>query len=62
MYYVYFARGYANEEMVAEFHTLQLACSRADLEFVNGCRDVGVYDAQGVKLYVPEMDDEGFLI
>jgi hypothetical protein len=54
MYYVYFARGYANEEMVAECRTLAAARARADEEFANGARDIEVYDADGVMLYEPE--------
>jgi len=54
MFYVYFARGYANEEMVAECRTLAAARARADEEFANGARDIEVYDADGVMLYEPE--------
>jgi len=54
MYYVYFARGYANEEQIAECRTLTAACARADEEFDMGSRDVEVYDADGVVVYTPE--------
>lgn len=59
MYYVYFARGYANEEMIAECRTLEAARVRADEEFDMGSRDVEVYDADGLVVYEPE---EEFLI
>ena len=59
MYYVYFARGYCNEEMVAECRTLSAACARADEEFANGARDIEVYDAEGALIYTPE---EEFLV
>ncbi len=54
MYYVYFARGYANEEMVAECRTESAARLRADEEYANGSRDIEVYDARGVLVYTPE--------
>jgi hypothetical protein len=54
MFYVYFARGYANEEMVAECRTEAAARLRADEEFANGSRDIEVYDANGVMIYEPE--------
>lgn len=60
MYYVYFARGYANEEMIAECRTLAAACARADEEYYNGSRDIAVYDADdadGVVVYEPERDE-----
>ena len=60
MYYVYFARGYANEEQIAKCRTLEAARARADEEFANGARDIEVYDADGAVIYVPEEDD--FLI
>lgn len=53
MYYVYFARGYANEEMVAECRTLEAAMARADEEFDQGSRDIEVYDANGDVIYEP---------
>lgn len=53
MYYVYFARGYANEEMVAECRTLDAAMARADEEFDMGSRDIEVYDANGDVIYEP---------
>jgi hypothetical protein len=56
MFYVYFARGYCNEEMVAECHTEAAARLRADEEFANGSRDIEVYDAQGEMIYTPEED------
>lgn len=59
MFYVYFARGYANEEMIAECRTLEAARVRADEEFDMGSRDVEVYDADGSVVYEPE---EEFLI
>jgi hypothetical protein len=54
MYYVYFARGYANEEMVAECRTIDAAMARADEEFANGARDIEVYDDRGVLIYTAE--------
>lgn len=57
MYYVYFARGYFNEEMIAECRTLQAATDRADEEFDMGSRDIEVYDATGDVIYVPEQED-----
>lgn len=57
MYYVYFARGYANEEMIAECRTLDGARDRADEEFDMGSRDIEVYDADGDVIYVPEEED-----
>ena len=54
MYYVYFARGYANEEMIAQCRTYDAAVDRADEEFANGARDVEVYDADGAMVYEPE--------
>jgi hypothetical protein len=59
MFYVYFARGYANEEMIAECSSLEAACARADEEFDMGSQDVEVYDRDGVVVYEPE---EEFLI
>ena len=56
MYYVYFARGYANEEMIAECRTRDAAIARADEEFDMGSRDIEVYDADGGVIYVPEED------
>lgn len=53
-FYVYFARGYANEELIAECRTLQAACDRADEEYDMGCRDVEVYDSTGAVVYEPE--------
>ena len=57
MYYVYFARGYANEEMIAECRTREAARDRADEEFANGARDIEVYDDRGVLIYTPEEDE-----
>lgn len=54
MYYVYFARGYANEDLVAECRTMEAACARADEEYANGSRDIEVYDALGAMIYEPE--------
>jgi hypothetical protein len=59
MYYVYFARGYANEEMIAECRSLEAARDRADEEFDMGSRDVEVYNTAGDVVYTPE---EEFLI
>ena len=56
MFYVYFARGYANEEMVAECRTEAAARLRADEEYANGSRDIEVYDAVGELIYTPEED------
>ena len=56
MFYVYFARGYANEEMVAECRTEAAARLRADEEYANGSRDIEVYDARGELIYTPEED------
>lgn len=53
MYYVYFARGYANEEQIAECRTLEAARARADEEFDSGSRDIEVYDAEGFVIYEP---------
>lgn len=57
MYYVYFARGYANEEMIAQCRTYDAAVDRADEEFANGARDIEVYDAKGIVVYEPEEED-----
>lgn len=57
MYYVYFARGYCNEEMIAQCRTLEAAILRADEEFANGARDIEVYDTDGVVIYTPEEED-----
>jgi hypothetical protein len=54
MFYVYFARGYANEEMIAECGSLDAAMLRADEEYDLGSRDIAVYDADGVVIYEPE--------
>lgn len=51
MFYVYFARGYANEEMIAECRTLAAAIARADEEYDMGSRDVEVYDSNGSVVY-----------
>jgi len=53
MYYVYFARGYANEEQIAECRTREAAIARADEEFDMGSRDIEVYDADGEVVYEP---------
>jgi hypothetical protein len=55
MFYVYFARGYANEKMVAECRTEAAARLRADEEYANGSRDIEVYDEWGM-IYTPEED------
>jgi hypothetical protein len=54
MYYVYFARGYANEEQIAICNSLSAAQLRADEEYANGARDIAVFDAQGRMIYEPE--------
>ena len=53
MYYVYFARGYSNEEMIAECRTYDAAVTRADEEYDMGSRDIEVYDAMGDVVYEP---------
>jgi len=53
MYYVYFARGYANEEMIAECLSLNGAMARADEEYERGSRDIQVYDSVGDVVYEP---------
>ena len=53
MYYVYFARGYSNEEMIAECRTYDAAVARADEEYDMGSRDIEVYDADGEVVYEP---------
>jgi hypothetical protein len=62
MFYVYFARGYANEEQVAECRTREAAVLRADEEFANGARDITVVTETGRFVYEPAMDDEGILV
>lgn len=57
MYFVYFARGYANEEKIATCANYHAAVARADEEFANGARDIEVYDAEGAVIYVPEEED-----
>ena len=52
-FYVYFARGYSNQELVAECRTLEAACDRADEEYDQGSRDIEVYDANGAVVYEP---------
>ena len=54
MFYVYFARGYSNEEMIAECRSYDAAVARADEEYANGARDIEVFDADGVLIYTPE--------
>lgn len=54
MYYVYFARGYANEEMIAKCRTREAAMDRADEEFDMGSRDIEVYDSMGTVVYEPQ--------
>jgi hypothetical protein len=53
MFYVYFARGYSNEEMIAECRTLEAAMLRADEEYDMGSRDIEVYDSNGDVVYYP---------
>ena len=57
MFYVYFARGYANEALIAECRTREAAVTRAEEEFDMGSQDIEVYDANGVVIYVPEDED-----
>ena len=54
MYYVYFARGYFNESLIAECLTLEAAILRADEEFDRGSRDIAVYNELGEVIYEPE--------
>ena len=54
VYYVYFARGYCNEEMVAECYSMEAARARADEEFANGSRDITVVTETGCFVYEPE--------
>jgi hypothetical protein len=54
MYYVYFARGYSNEEKIAECRGLDAACVRADEEYESGSRDIEVYDSEGAVVYEPK--------
>lgn len=54
MYYVYFARGYSNEEKIAECRSLDAAMARADEEYESGSRDIEVYNAEGVVEYEPK--------
>lgn len=57
MFYVYFARGYMNEQLIAECRTERAARARADEEFVNGSRDIQVYDKFGAVVYEPFADE-----
>jgi hypothetical protein len=59
MYYVYFARGYMNEQLIAECRTQEAAVARADEEFANSARDIEVYNSMGVLIYTA---DEEFLL
>jgi hypothetical protein len=52
-FYVYFARGYFNEELVAECANEVAAMLRADEEFNSGSRDIAVYDELGEIVYTP---------
>lgn len=54
MFYVYFAKGYANEQKIAECRTLEAAIARADEEFNNGSRDIEVYNKKGIVEYEPK--------
>ena len=54
MFYVYFARGYANEALIAECRTYDAAVARAEEEFDLGSQDVQVYDEDGYVIYEPE--------
>lgn len=53
MFYVYFARGYFNETLIAECTTEDAARARADEEFEAGSRDIEVYDQHGAVVYEP---------
>lgn len=57
MFTVYFARGYVNQERIAECRTLSAAMIRADEEYANGARDIAVYNAQGDLVYEPQEED-----
>jgi hypothetical protein len=59
MFYVYFARGYTNEELIATCRTEEAARARADEECANGARDIQVFNQLGAVVYEPE--DEGIL-
>jgi len=59
MFYVYFARGYSNEEVIAECMTEEAARMRANEEFANGARDIVVVTETGRFVYEPE--EEGLL-
>lgn len=56
MYYVYFARRYSAEEMVAECRTREAALTRADEELANGSYNITVVTETGLCLYKPEED------
>lgn len=60
MHYVYFARGYSNEELIAECRSYSAAMLRADEEYANGSRDIEVYNEAGEVVYTPE--EEEFLL
>jgi hypothetical protein len=62
MFYVYFARGYMNEQLIATYRTESGARFRAEKEFIDGIRDIAVFDSDGKLVYEPEIDDEGFLV
>lgn len=62
MFYVYFAHGYSNEQLIAECRTESAARSRAEEEFLRGSRDIVVVTETGLKVYEPQIDDEGFFV
>jgi len=61
MFYVWFAKGYFNEELIAECRTEGAAMDRADEEFANGARDITVIDSTGAEVYFPVEEDD-FLV
>lgn len=60
MFHVYFARGYANEQKIADCTNLSSAKDRADEEFANGARDIQVFDSNGQVVYEPVEQDYMF--
>ena len=57
-FYVYFARGYANEELIGIFTTQTDAENRAHEDFDNGTRDIEVYDEMGRVVFDPSKEDQ----
>lgn len=55
-FYVYFARGYANEELIGIFPSQEDAerCARED--FDNGTWDIEVYDEMGRVVFDPSRE------